>query len=193
VSSAGAPPAGRAWDAPRPPARSSLRRAAPWIGVGAAVTAALVLATIVLLPSVWFGTPSQCTPSVPSYLTDQLPLVACGTKEPIGADSYWALGLPRVSDDEVLYGFYSGTMPLGAYLLNGSQLLMLVDDPHPTAPPPASFWNCTTGASCAVDTTIPPSPGQYSIVLENLGPSSASATWSKTLLIAYVPSLGAIA
>ena len=184
----------RTWDAPRAPARSRFRAALPWLGIAGVVIVVFVVTTLLFVPTLWFGPPhSHCNPSVPSYFTHQLVLVGCGTKEPIGADYYWVLGLPRVSDDETLYGYYSGTTPLGAYLLNGSQVLELLSNPHPTAPPPASFWNCTTDSSCAVNTVIPPSPGQYSIALENLGPANASASWNESLLIAYVPSLPALA
>lgn len=162
--------------------------------MAAAAVGALVVATLVLVPSLWFGSPpARCNPAVPSYFSDQLVLVACGTTEPIGADHYWVIGIPRMSDDQSLYGLYAGSASLGAYLLNGSQVLELLADPHPSAPPPASFWSCTTGASCAVNVEIPPSPGQYSLALENLGPTNASVRWSESLLLAYTPSLPAIA
>jgi hypothetical protein len=162
--------------------------------IGTLVIVAVLAATYVFVPTLWFGPAlSHCDPPVPSYFADRLVLAGCGTQEPIGVDHYWVLGLPRMSDDQTLYGYYTGTTPLGAYLLNGTQVLQLLADPHPTAPPPASFWNCTSGPSCAVDTAIPPSPGQYSIALENLGEANASATWNESLLIAYNPSLPALA
>lgn len=171
-----------------------MRRALPWFGVATAAVAVLVVTTLVFVPSVWFGSASpRCTPAVPSYFADQLVLVACGTTEPVGPDHYWVIGIPRMSDDQTLYGFYVGSAALGAYLLNGSQVLELLANPHPTAPPAASFWSCTTGASCAVNVEIPPSPGQYSLALENLGPTNASARWSQSLVLAYTPSLPAIA
>lgn len=184
----------RTWDAPRVPERTRLRAALPGLAIAAVVFAVFVVTTLLFVPSLWFGSSSgPCNPPVPSYFTDQLVLVRCGTTDPIGPDHYWVLGLPRESDDQTLFGHFSGTTVLSAYLLNGSQVLELLANPHPTAPPPASFWNCTTGElSCAVSTQIPPSPGQYSIALENLGSANASATWTESLLIAYVPSLPAI-
>jgi hypothetical protein len=185
----------RTWDLPRLPERSRFRAALPGIAVGAVVVAVVVVTTLVFVPSLWFGSSSaRCDPPVPSYFTDQLVLVRCGTTEPIGADHYWLLGLPRESDDQTLFGQFSATTMLRAYLLNGSQALELLANPHPTAPPTSSFWNCTTvELSCTVNTQIPPSPGQYSIALENLGSANASATWVQSLLIAYVPSLPALA
>jgi hypothetical protein len=185
----------RTWDVPRVPEQSRLRRALPGLAIAAVVVAVFVATTLVFVPALWFGPPpSHCDPPVPSYFADRLVLVPCGTEEPIGPDHYWVLGLPRASDDQTLYGNYTGTTTVGAYLLNGTQVLELLANPHPTTPPPANFWNCTIeDFSCAVDTAIPPSPGQYSIVLENLGEANASATWTESLLIAYTPSLPAIA
>jgi hypothetical protein len=186
----------RTWDRPRAPERSRFRVALPWVATGAVVVAVFVVTTLVFVPSLWFGSASvRCNPSVPSYFKDQLVLVHCGTTEPVGTDHYWVLGLPRESDDQTLFGEFSGTVGLSAYLLNGSQVLELLANPHPSAPPSASFWNCTTRVlgSCAVSTQIPPSPGQYSLAIENLGSSNASATWTESLLIAYTPSLPALA
>jgi hypothetical protein len=180
----------RTWDAPRAPERSRLRAALPKLAIAAVVVAVFVGTTLVFVPELWFGAPpSHCNPSVPSYFADRIVLVGCGTKEAVGSDHYWLLGLPRMSDDETLYGYYSGSTALGAYLLNGSEVLELLANPHPAAPPPASFWNCTTGSSCAVNPQVPPSPGQYSIALENLGTANATATWTESLLIAYNPTL----
>jgi hypothetical protein len=159
------------------------------------VVAVFVVTTLVFVPALWFGTATAgCNPSVPSYYKDQLVLVHCGTTESIGEESYWVLGLPRESDDQTLFGHFSGNAVLSAYLLNGSQVLELLANPHPTAPPPASFWSCSTGelGSCAVDTEIPPSPGQYSLAIENLGSANATATWTLSLLIAYTPTLPAV-
>jgi hypothetical protein len=163
--------------------------------VGAAVSASAITVVVLLLvvdPSLWAGTPYTCNPPVPPVLqANEYVVVGCGGEERIGPDSYWVQPLARQSDDQTLYGHYRSTVAVASFLLNGTQVGELLAAPHPSGPPNGSFWSCAPALNCAVAAPIPMSPDVYSFVIENLGTENASVTFNETLLIAYLPSLGA--
>jgi len=162
------------------------RRRRVWIAIGAVIVVGAV-AVFAIVPRLLANSSSNCNPPVPPGWSDgqTFVLASCGTALSLPADSYTSYQAVRLSDGEILLGQYTANATVGAYLLNSSEFSKLLTAPHPTAPPPASFWTCGEVTVCAVQADVPPSPALYILVLENLNSASVSVVWTHTLLIYY--------
>jgi hypothetical protein len=157
------------------------------------VAVGAVIGAVVLAPSLFAPSASGCSPPVPQGWSDSetVSVASCGSKFEIPADSYTQYGAARFSDGEIMLGQYSSPLPIGAYLLNSSEVSELQANPHPTGPPSAYVWSCGDVLRCDVNADVPPSPGAYFLVLENLNTTSpAPAVWTETLEIVYHPENG---
>jgi hypothetical protein len=162
-----------------------------FVGIAAGIAVAIIVAAVVLYPAI--GTSSNCTPSPPSALKNAQvqELVSCHTSVSLGPTSYQSYAMPRLSDDETTVGQYtvtqSGNLTVQTFLVNGSQLGQLIVNPHPSTPPAAPFWSSGLVHICNVSVDDGPSPGQYFLVIENLGGTAATVEWTQSLVLYYVP------
>lgn len=155
-----------------------------------AVVAAFI--GLVIVPGLLVHDSPSCAPADPPGWTDtdSAQVVGCHTTFTLAGDSYTYYGAVRYSDGEIMVGDYSSAVAIGAYLLNSTELGQVEQSPTVTAPPPSSVWSCGQVTVCNVQADVPPSPGSYFLVLENLHSSKASVEWTTSLLILYRPNSG---
>lgn len=165
------------------------RRLAVLAAASAVASAALLAVGLVLLrpPT---APVAGCLPTTPSPVAggQWYTLAPCGSRADIGPDSYYpAYQIVRLSDGETVYGEFQANQSIGAYMINASEVSQLEGDPHPAGPPASYFWTCGIVTSCNLSVKVPGSPGQYYILLENLGPAPVSVEWATSLAIYYEP------
>jgi hypothetical protein len=156
---------------------------------GIAVVAAGIAAAIVFFPS---SAPSPpCTLGPPAGLShDQAFLiVSCDTTVTLQPRSFVSYTMVRLSDQMTLVGQYvaSGSENglLGAFLLNASEFGQVLAAQSPQQFPPDFFWSAGPGPVVNLSLPIPPSPGQYYAVIENIGPTEVSLDWPFGLVLYY--------
>ncbi len=173
------------WAAPAFPPRPRRRRLV-YVGVGLAV-AAVVAAAVVASGDLSGRAP--CNPTIPKIWTSgQYAVIKpCGSRFTVGHGSYVGYSAGRFSDAEIVLGKFTSSVPLGAYLLNGTQYTALEGNSSPLVPPSGWFWSGGVAATDNVNATVPPSPPEYFLVLYDFGTQNASVVWSLSLIVAYVP------
>jgi hypothetical protein len=165
------------------------RNAVVAIVVAIAVVAVAAGAVVLLQPKK--GAATNCTPPPPTGFSGAYSyvMVACDTSVKLGANSYVAYSVARLSDGEILVGelTVNSTDPgsVNAYLLNSTELGQLEGNPHITGPPSSNWWSSGSVRLCNLSVEVPPSPAQYSLVVENVGSSSIHFVWTKTLMFYY--------
>jgi len=159
-----------------------------------AVVAGIVGAAIVYFPA--SSSPATCILGPPTGLSHDSTylLVPCGTTVTLPAHSFVSYTMVRFSDQMTAVGQYVATGPtngsLGAFLLNSSELGPLLANPSPQQFPAQSFWDAGTCSVCNLSVVVPGSPGQYYLVLENIGPTAIPVEWPFGLAIYYEPVSG---
>ena len=162
------------------------RRSATIVGIAIVVAVALVGAYFAVHPLGGSAGASCSLPPPRQYPHGAwFDLAACPATTAIGADSYSVWQIGRLSDAEAVVGAFSANVTVGVYMLNETELAQLQSNPHPTGPPPAWLWSGGAVASARLNVSVPPSPVQPYIVIENLHGGPASVQWTKTLAIYY--------
>jgi len=157
--------------------------------IAIAVLASLVTGLLVLRPSSAPG--SNCTPDPPIGLkgASSAVMAPCETTLTLEPHSFTSYTAVRLSDHESFVGQYTvNTSTQGsieAYLLNSSEMGGLLSNPHPTAPPSSYFWSSGPAVVCNLSVSVPGSPNQYFLVLENLSTVGVSFEWTRTLVLYY--------
>jgi len=151
-----------------------------------------VLATVVVL----LGSPgpsSPCTLPPPASLSKDstLLLVPCGADVTVHPHSFVSYTMVRLSDQMIVEGQFrvsgSANGSLGAYLLNSSEISGLLANPAPQQLPTEYFWSSGPGPVCNVSVSIPGSPGQYYVVVVNVGSIALSLEWPHGFVLYYGP------
>ncbi len=112
-------------------------------------------------------------------------LQACPSTTTIPSDSYAVWEVGRLSDAEALVGGFSANASVGVYLLNSSQMVQLEAESHPTTPPASWLWSAGVVPGAQWNVSVPPSPVQPYLVIENLNAAPVAVHWTKTLAIYY--------
>ncbi|MGD0587327.1 MAG: hypothetical protein ABSA63_00815 [Thermoplasmata archaeon] len=175
------------WTPPGASGRSPRRRhLVRWIVVGAVVVVVGLVATAVWLDFV----ANPRSPTCPSQLTGTYRnatvlyvAAACQSTASLAANSYKVYALTPYSDHMVLLGGYVASAPVGAYLVNSSEISVIESNPHPTAPPAQYFWEISDALNYTLTLGIPAAPSQFYLVFENLNAQSLSLRWAEPLQV----------
>ena len=170
---------------------TSRRRRLLILAIALAVAGAGIWGAIVAFPS--SSSSPTCTLGPPTGLSrDQAQLlVPCSTTVTLPPHSFVSYTMVRLSDQMTAVGQFVATGAtngtFGAFLINSSELSTLLANPSPQQLPSDYFWSSGPGPVCNVTQAIPPSPGQYYIVVVNAGPTAVSLEWPFGLVLYYRP------
>jgi len=165
-----------------PPARPK-RRSRLWVAVVLVVAVAVVGAGLYAYVE-WPASSAYCPATKPPSGTKVLYVLQdCETSTAMPADSFRAFLLVPISDHMTVLGQYSANGTLGSYVVNSTEISVIESNPHPSGPPNAYYWTGGVSAAGNFSIQIPPAPGQYYLVLENLNPQALSVLWTATLQV----------
>jgi len=164
------------------------------LAISLVVVAGIIAAAIVLFPT--SSSPATCILGPPTGLSHDSTFlrIPCGTTTMLPPQSFVSYTMVRLSDQMTAVGQYVPVGPtngsLGAFLLNSSEMGPLLQNPSPQQFPAAYFWDSGNCSVCNLSVVVPGSPGQYYLVLENIGPTALSVEWPFGLAIYYRPMSG---
>lgn len=162
-----------------------------FLAIALVVVGSVITAAIVLFPA--SPSPATCVLGPPTGLSQDSTylLVPCGDSMTMKPHSFVSYTMVRLSDQMTAVGQYVPAGPtngsLGAFLLNSSELGPLLANRSPEEFPANSFWDSGPCSVCNLSVVVPGSPGQYYLVLENIGPTAISLDWPFGLVIYYRP------
>ena len=114
-----------------------------------------------------------------------LALGTCPSTTLVEGHSYYAIGVPLLSDGQILGGQFQVNQTVIAYLLDGPQMAALQHQSNVTSPLPGYVWSSgnVTQETLSQQTLTSPATTFFAIV--NLHSFAVNVSWTQTLTLFY--------
>jgi len=157
--------------------------------VGSIVVIIALVATAVWLDIEANPAPAVCASELTGLYRNSSVIATvakCQSTLHLEANSFYAYELLPFNDRMSLLGGFVAGESVGAYLLNSSEISVLDENPHPTAPPPSYFWSSGVSSNYSIAFGVPAPPNQFYLVVENLNGQSVDVRWAEPLELVVV-------